>query len=120
MADEDLVSLLYGELEPDEAARTSARVADDPTLSARFGEMRRVRELFAAMAEDEPPPAGSPPSSWPRRRAPRRSASARRLRGRKPDDGLDFFPGFSLLAQRPALAAAASLVLVAGVAGVLY
>jgi len=118
MAGEDLVSLLYGELEPDEAARMSARVATDPTMSARLGEMRRVRELFSAMDEEEPPNRLTAQLLAEAARAapqPRRAAAPA-------EAGLwaRFVSWLQPLTQRPALAAAASLVLVAGVAGVLY
>lgn len=118
MGGEDLVSLLYGEMTPDEAARTSARVSSDPALSARLGEMRRVRELFSAMAEEEPPNRltaqlmAEAARSAPQARRTAESAQAgfwsRLISWLQP------------MVQRPALAAAASLVLVAGVAGVLY
>jgi len=117
MAGEDLVSLLYGELPADEAERTGARVAADPTLSARLGEMRRVRDLFGSLEDEEPPARLSAQLMSEAARAapqPRRAAA--------PEAGLwaRFVSWLQPLVQRPALAAAASLVLVAGVAGVLY
>jgi hypothetical protein len=118
MEGEDLVSLLYGEMDPDEAERTSARVAGDPSMAARLDEMRRVRELFSSMAEEEPPGRISAQllaeaarvAPQPRRVAPAAEAG---LWAR-------FVSWLQPVVQRPALAAAASLVLVAGVAGVLY
>ena len=119
MAGEDLVSLLYGELEPDEAARASAQVAGDPTASARLGEMRRVRDLFAAMEDEEPP---SRLTAQLMAEAARSAPQTRRAAAPQPEAGLwaRFVSWLQPLVQRPALAAAASLVLVAGVAGVLY
>ncbi len=118
MAGEDLVSLLYGEMEPDEAERTGARVASDPALSARLGEMRRVRDLFSSLEEEDPPSRLTAQLMAEAARAapqPRRAAAPA-------EAGLwsRFISWLQPLAQRPALAAAASLVLVAGVAGVLY
>ena len=118
MAGEDLVSLLYGELPAEEAERTGARVASDPTLSARLGEMRRVRDLFASLEDEEPPARLSAQLMAEAARAapqPRRAAAA-------PQAGFwaRFVSWLQPVVQRPALAAAASLVLVAGVAGVLY
>lgn len=119
-AGEDLVSLLYGELEPDEASRTSARIAGDPALSARLGEMRRVRELFSALEEDEPP---SRLTAQLLAEAARAAPQAKRAAAAPaPEAGFwsRLISWLQPLVQRPALAAAASLVLVAGVAGVLY
>jgi hypothetical protein len=118
MAAEDLVSLLYGELEPDEAARTGARVEADPVLSARLGEMRRVRELFASLEEQEPP---GRLTAQLMAEAARAAPQARRAAA-PAEAGLwsRFVSWLQPVLQRPALAAAASLVLVAGVASVLY
>lgn len=118
MAGEDLVALLYGELDPDEAARTGARVQADPALSARLGEMRRVRELFSAMEEEEPP--GRLTAQLMAEAA--RSAPHARAAAAPAGAGIwaRFVSWLQPLAQRPALAAAASLLLVAGVASVLY
>jgi anti-sigma factor RsiW len=118
LSGEDLVALLYGELDGEEAARTGARVEADPALSARLGEMRRVRELFSSMADEEPPSRLTAQLlAEAARSAPQvRSAAA------PAEAGLwaRFVSWLQPLVQRPALAAAASLVLVAGVAGVLY
>ena len=118
MEAEDLVSLLYGELEPDAAERAGARVAADPVLSARLGEMRRVRELFGAL-EDEEPPARLTAQLMAEAA---RSAPQARKAAAPPEAGFwaRFVSWLQPIVQRPALAAAASLVLVAGVAGVLY
>jgi len=119
VAGEDLVALLYGELEPDEAARTGARVEADPALSARLGEMRRVRELFSSMADEEPP---NRLTAQLMAEAARSAPQARASAAPAAEAGIwaRFVSWLQPLVQRPALAAAASLVLVAGVAGVLY
>lgn len=119
-AGEDLVSLLYGEMEADEAARTRARIAGDPTEAARLDEMRRVRDLFSSLEDEEPPSRLTAQlMAEAARAAPqqRRAAAAG-----QPEAGFwaRFVSWLQPIVQRPALAAAASLVLVAGVAGVLY
>ncbi|HEU5055634.1 MAG TPA: hypothetical protein VFU21_03890 [Kofleriaceae bacterium] len=118
MAGDDLLSLLYGELPADEAERTGARVAADPALSAQLGEMRRVRDLFAAL-EDEEPPARLTAQLMAEAA---RSAPQQRRAAAPAEAGFwaRLVSWMQPLVQRPALAAAASLVLVAGVAGVLY
>jgi hypothetical protein len=118
MAGEDLVSLLYGELPAEEAERTGARVAADPTLSARLGEMRRVRDLFGSLEDEEPPGRLSAQLMAEAARA----APQQRRAAAAPEAGLwsRLVSWLQPVVQRPALAAAASLVLVAGVAGVLY
>lgn len=118
LAGEDLVALLYGELDADQAARTGARVEADPALAARLGEMRQVRELFSAMEDEEPPSRLTAQlMAEAARSAPQaRSAAAPAEAG----IWARFVSWLQPLVQRPALAAAASLFLVAGVAGVLY
>lgn len=119
MAAEELVSLLYGELEPDEAARTGARIDADPVLSARLGEMRRVRELFSSLEEQEPP---GRLTAQLMAEAARAAPQARRAAAPAAEAGWwsRFVSWLQPVLQRPALAAAASLLLVAGVASVLY
>ena len=118
LAGEDLVGLLYGELDAEQAARTGARVEADPAQAARLGDMRRVRELFSAMEDEEPPSRLTAQlMAEAARSAPQaRSAAAPAEAG----IWARFVSWLQPLVQRPALAAAASLVLVAGVAGVLY
>jgi len=118
LAGEDLVALLYGELDADQAARTGAQVEADPALASRLGEMRRVRELFSAMEDEEPP---SRLTAQLMAEAAR-SAPQARAAAVPAEAGIwaRFVSWLQPLVQRPALAAAASLVLVAGVAGVLY
>src|SRR6185503_14336636 len=115
---EDLVALLYGELDADQAARTGAQVESDPAQAARFDEMRRVRELFSAMEDEEPP---SRLTAQLMAEAAR-SAPQARAAAIPAEAGMwaRFVSWLQPLVQRPALAAAASLVLVGGVAGVLY
>jgi hypothetical protein len=53
---DELIDLLYGELSPDEERAVRARVAGDPALSAQLASFERVRELARAAAHEEPPP----------------------------------------------------------------
>jgi hypothetical protein len=118
MAGEELVSLLYGELGAAEDADARARVSSDPDLAARMDGMRRVRDLFSVMEDEDPPPRLSAQlMAEAARSAPRAAAPAA-----SSGDGFwaRLVSWLQPLTQRPALAAAASLVLVGGVAGVLY
>lgn len=118
MTGEDLVSLLYGELEPEETERAGARVASDQELTERLGDMRRVRELFSQMADEEPPSRLTAQlMAEAARSAPQMRAAAAPAQA-----GLwaRFVSWLQPLVQRPALAAACSLLLVAGVASLLY
>lgn len=117
MTGEDLVALLYGELQPEETERAGAKVASDRELTERLGDMRRVRELFSQMADEEPPSRLTAQlMAEAARSAPPARAAAR------PQAGFwaRFVSWLQPLVQRPALAAACSLLLVAGVASLLY
>jgi hypothetical protein len=115
---EDLVSLLYGELEPDEAERAGARIASDQELTARLGDMRRVRELFCQMVDEEPP------SRLTAQLMAEAARSAPQTRAAAAPAQAGFWARFvswlQPVVQRPSLAAACSLLLVAGVASLLY
>jgi hypothetical protein len=117
MTGEDLVSLLYGELEPEETERAGARVASDQELSERLGEMRRVRELFSQMADEEPP---SRLTAQLMAEAARSAPQMRAAAAAEAGFWARFVSWLQPLVQRPALAAACSLLLVAGVASLLY
>lgn len=113
---DDLVALLYGELDGETERAVRARVAADPALAARLAEMKRVRQVFGALPDEEPPPAitaqllaqaargtsrraaqsGEPTGLWSRLRA-----------------------WMQPVVAHPGLAAAASALVIAGVAGAL-
>jgi hypothetical protein len=112
-----LVDLLYGDLDAGARQRTEQRVREDDALAGELEALTRIRSIMRELPDEEPPEvistkllhaaaaaAGSraavdeeQPSLW---------ARLRRL----------FMP----LMMHPGLAAAASLVLVGGVAGALY
>jgi hypothetical protein len=80
--------------------------------------MRRVRDLFGSLEDEEPPARLTAQLMAEAARA----APQQRRAAAAPEAGFwaRFVSWLQPLVQRPALAAAASLVLVAGVAGVLY
>ena len=114
---DDLVDLLYGELPPDEERAIRARVAGDPNLSAQLSELERVREMVRALPDEEPPPAISA------QLLAHAAQAAQRRGGTAPVVAPGFWSRlrswFQPIIAHPGLAAACSVVLVAGVAGVL-
>jgi anti-sigma factor RsiW len=114
---DELIELLYGELPPDEERAVRARVAGDPNLSAQLSELERVRELVRALPEEEPPPAISA------QLLAHAAQAAQRRGGTAPAVAPGFWSRvrswFQPIIAHPGLAAACSVVLVAGVAGVL-
>jgi hypothetical protein len=116
---EDLVALLYGDLDDTAAERARAEVAADPSAAAELAGLERVRELCREIPDEEPPSRLSAQLLAEAARAvPRRAEAAESAA----EDGMLARLVSWLMAalERPAVAAAASLVLVAGVAGVLY
>jgi hypothetical protein len=114
---DELLDLLYGELPPDEERAVRARVAGDPGLSAELAELERVRQLARALPDAEPPGRLTAQLlSQAAQMAPRREPTSAGAGG-----GLwaRLRSWFGPLVAHPGLAAMASLVLLAGVAGVL-
>jgi hypothetical protein len=114
---DELLELLYGELPPDEERAVRARVAGDPGLSAELAELERVRQLARALPDAEPPGRLTAQLlSQAAQMAPRREPTSAGAGG-----GLwaRLRSWFGPLIAHPGLAAMASLVLLAGVAGVL-
>ena len=117
---EDLVALLYGELDGDEASRVRAQLTSDPEAAGHMADLERVREMFRELPEEEPP---ARLSAQLLAEAARAAGADRRVPAAAEDGGgfmARLVAWLQPLVQRPGLAAAASLVLVAGVAGVLY
>jgi hypothetical protein len=116
--DDRLVSWLYGELDESEAARFEDEMSRDPELSAEAESLRTTREMVSQLEDEEPPAALSSfllhAAAKEVAKAPAGSAS-----DDKPGLWATFLAGFRSLGARPALAAAAALVVVVGVAGVL-
>ncbi len=111
-----LVDLLYDELDEEEAEAARERVEADDSLSAELSAFRDLRSLLSELPDEDPPAAVS---------AKLLHAAAERAPAKaKTDEETGFFAWFRRLFQplmmHPALSAAATLVLVAGVAGALY
>jgi hypothetical protein len=112
-----LMALLYGELDDGAAEAARARVAESPDEAAELAGLERVRGLFRELPAEEPPPRIS---AQLLAEAARSAPSPRRAAVGAAEVGF-WARLLSWLSpvQHPGLAAAATLVLVAGVAGVL-
>ena len=115
-AGDDLVDLLYGELPPDEERAVRARVAGDPALMGKLSEMERVRELMRGVADAEPPPHIS---AQLLAHAAQVTARGSRAQDAQPGFWTRVRSWMQPLIAHPGLAAATSLLVVAGVASVL-
>src|SRR5688572_5721513 len=125
--DTSLIDLLYGE--GDEAARAAAQaqVESDAGLAGELERMRALRGSLAAWREEtEPAPAGGLDELMAAARAHARG-SQRVAAAAEPPEPVEqrslldrITAWFAPLLSHPGLAAAATLVLVAGVAGTLY
>jgi hypothetical protein len=110
-----LVGALYGELEPADEARLAAHLESHPTDRSALDDLRSTRKAlvdarFFELWFDPPPAVSARLVQEAARRAPRTAASG---------DGW-FMRFVRSLAMHPAMAAAAMLVVVVGVAGTLY
>jgi hypothetical protein len=115
-----LVDLLYGELDEDARARAERRVREDQALGQDLDAFSNLRALMRELPEAEPPDALT---------AKLMHAAAAEVSGSRAGAENDEEPQslwsrlkslFLPIAMHPGLAAAASLVLVTGIAGVLY
>lgn len=116
-----LVELLYNELEGEAAASARQTVASDEELASELADMRGVRALMAELPEEEPPAALS---AQLLHAAAKRAPAARGASAVAPAEATGLFGWlkrfFQPIAMHPAMAAAATFVLVVGVAGALY
>ncbi len=112
---DDLVALLYGELGGDEERALRARVSADAALSGQLAEMEQVRELYRGLEDEEPPSRLSAQLMA--------AAAARGAVSAPAESAPGWWARFVAWAQpvlaRPGLAAAMSVLLIAGVASVL-
>ncbi|HKE17491.1 MAG TPA: hypothetical protein VKB80_21600 [Kofleriaceae bacterium] len=111
---DELIDLLYGELSPDEERAVRARVAGDPALSAQLASFERVRELARAAAHEEPPPRISA------QLLAEAAQAASRRRAAAPDAASSGWwarlrSWLQPVVAHPALTAATSVLVVAGV-----
>ncbi|HEY3807604.1 MAG TPA: hypothetical protein VGL61_33615 [Kofleriaceae bacterium] len=110
-----LVGALYGELEPADEARLAAHLESHPTDRTALDDLRSTRKTlldsrFFELHFDPPAQVSALLVQEAARRAPRAAESG---------DGW-FMRFVRMFALHPAMAAAATLVLVVGVAGTLY
>ena len=118
-----LIDLLYGELGDDVAAQAEERVRGDAELSEELGALSRVRAMMRELPEEEPPAALTAKLLHAAAlHAP--AAAGARPTPRSEDEGKGLWAWlkslFRPIVMFPGLAAATSLVLVAGIAGVFY
>lgn len=116
-----LVDLLYGELDGEAHAAARAQLDGDPALSSELSELRGLRALMAELPDEEPAPALS---AQLLHAAAKQAPSSRGARVAAAAEGAGFLAWlkqfFRPMAMHPAMAAAATFVLVVGVAGALY
>jgi hypothetical protein len=117
--DDRMVDWLYGELDQHESSAIDAHLAQCQSCAAQAASLKRAREAFHALPEEEPPAALTAMLLH-------EAATARPL-ARKPAEAVTapsmwerFFRFFQPIAAHPGLAATASLVVVVAVAGALY
>lgn len=115
--DELMMDLLYDELDPARSTKVAEHMGACARCSAEMGALRRTRAAFRDLSDLEPPASVS---AILLHEAARHSP-ARDVVPAPSSSLLDRLRAwFRPIANHPALAAAASLVIVAGVAGVLY
>lgn len=111
-----MMDWLYGELDPQQAQSFSTHVEDCTRCHSELAAYERTRELVGGLPTEEPPPALS---ALLIREAATRSASPK-TESTHQGGFLAWLGKLFQPLQHPALAAVATLVLVAGVAGTLY
>ncbi|WP_428268428.1 hypothetical protein [Haliangium sp.] len=112
-----VMDLLYGELAEPERTRAEEAVRADEDLSNSLGAFSELRALLRELPEEEPPPAVSAKIMHAAAQAV--GAGSARARADRPSLWARLERLFMPIATHPGLAAAASLVLVVGIAGVL-
>jgi hypothetical protein len=119
-ADPTLVELLYGELDGADRDRAEARVAADPALASELDGLRALRGTLRTWGEasDAEPPGDVSVLLAAARASARPAAVA--TESAAPGLWERLSRWMAPLLAHPGLAAAATLVLVAGVAGTLY
>jgi hypothetical protein len=109
---DQLIERLYGELDADQAAQFDAHLASCPACRLEYESLQQTREAFREMPELEPAPGLS---------AMLLHEAARRGNAAEQGGWLSRLQRwFGLAMAHPGLVAAASLLLVAGVAGSLF
>jgi hypothetical protein len=119
MDDLVLVDLLYGELDGSARQRAEQRMREDDALAGELEALSRIRSIMRELPDEEPPEVISTKLLH---------AAAAEVAGNRALAGDDDRPSvwerlrrlFMPLMMHPGLAAAASVILVGGVAGMLY
>lgn len=116
-----LVDLLYGELEGEAAAAAHENIESRLDLASELAELRGLRAMMAELPDEEPPPALS---AQLLHAAAKQAPAGKAARVAPVAESTGFFAWlkrlFEPMAMHPAMAAAATFLLVAGVAGALY
>jgi hypothetical protein len=117
-----LLDLLYGEIEGEEEAAALRDVEADPARADEMAAFSRVRSLMRDLPEEEPPAALTAQLMHAAARAvpARRGAAAVPVEVEGPGLWERIKAFFRPVMMHPGLSAAATLVVVCGVAGVLY
>lgn len=114
-----LVDLLYGELDGEDRARAEERAREDDALAGELEALSHIRALMRELPEEEPPDAVSAKILH----AAAAQAPGQRATGAD-DEGSSLWARlrrlFLPMTMHPGLMAAASVLLVGGVAGMLY
>jgi hypothetical protein len=114
-----LVDLLYGELDGQARERAERRVREDDALAGELEALSRIRSIMRELPDEEPPDALSTKLLH---------AAAAQVAGNRAPVSDEERPSvwerlrrlFMPLMMHPGLAAAASVILIGGVAGMLY
>jgi hypothetical protein len=120
VADLGLIDLLYGELDGNERDRVERRVREDDALAGELEALSRIRSIMRELPDEEPPEAISTKLLH--------AAAAEVAGNRAPvagdEERLSVWDRlrrlFMPLMMHPGLAAAASVIVIGGVAGMLY
>jgi len=117
-----VLDLLYGELDGDAAERAQARVSEQPERQGELDGFRSVRSLMRELPDEDPPQAVSARLLHAAAEAAPSRGKAATAAAAAGSGGIlaKLFGLFRPLVASPALAAATTLVLVAGIAGALY
>ena len=115
-----LVDLLYGELDGNERERAERRVREDDALAGELEALSRIRSIMRELPDEEPPEA----LSTKLLHAAAAEVSGNRAPVVRDEERLSVWDRmrrlFMPLVMHPGLAAAASVILIGGVAGMLY
>jgi hypothetical protein len=122
-ADLLLVDLLYGELDGQERERAERRVREDDALAGELEALSRIRSILRELPDEEPPEALSTKllhAAAAEVAGNRATVAPGSIGEERPSVWDRLRRLFMPLVMHPGLAAAASVILIGGVAGMLY